>query len=412
MKNMTTPALLALLLAMSPGVFAAESHGEDHDGDEHADPVKGPHGGRLLQDGEFALELTIFETGVEPQFRAYAYRDDAALAPSTVSLAVTLTRLGGAVNRFAFAPEADYLLGDGVVHEPHSFVVAVTARHDGSTYDWSYDSFEGRTSIAQASAAASSIRSETAGAATVRETLVLHGIVVPDPARVFQLRARYPGIVKAVHKRLGEPVAAGDVLLVIEANESLQRYNVVAPSAGVVVRRDVNAGMVAGDETLLTIADLSAVWVELAAFQHDLDKIQAGQAVTISDVDGHQTATGVVDSLAPVGSPASQSMTVRVIVDNAGGRWRPGLFVTGEVAVAQTPVPVAVRRSALQSFRDWTVVFEQVGDEFEVRPVTLGRGDDVWIEVLAGLDAGARYVTDGSYLVKADIEKSGASHDH
>ena len=156
-----------------------------------------------------------------------------------------------------------------------------------------HDAHEGHTSITPASAAAAGIRTEVAGAATVRETLVLHGIVVPDPARVFQLRARYPGFVKEVRKRLGEAVAAGDVVLVVEANDSLQRYNVTAPSAGVVVHRDVNPGMVANDQTLVTVADLTTVWVELAAFQHDLDRIAAGQSVTISDVDGHQTRRAV-----------------------------------------------------------------------------------------------------------------------
>ena len=75
-------------------------------------------------------------------------------------------------------------------------------------------------------------------------------------------------------------------------------------------------------------------------------------------------------------------------------------------------MPLAVRQSALQTFRDWTVVFERVGDDYEVRPLTTGRSDGEWVEVLEGLDAGAQYVTKGSYLIKADIEKSGASHDH
>ena len=101
-----------------------------------------------------------------------------------------------------------------------------------------------------------------------------------------------------------------------------------------------------------------------------------------------------------------------MVVDNADGRWRPGLFVTGELVVAQNDVAIAVRRSALQTLDDSTVVFEQIGDDYEARPVTLGRGDDDWVEVSAGLEAGAHYVTQGSYLIKADIEKSGASHDH
>ena len=86
--------------------------------------------------------------------------------------------------------------------------------------------------------------------------------------------------------------------------------------------------------------------------------------------------------------------------------------VTAAVAVAERPVPLAVKTSALQPFRDFTVVFEQVGDEYEVRMLELGEQHGEWVEVLGGLTPGARYVTQNSYLIKADIEKSGASHDH
>jgi len=71
-----------------------------------------------------------------------------------------------------------------------------------------------------------------------------------------------------------------------------------------------------------------------------------------------------------------------------------------------------VRPEALQRFRDWDVVFVRVGDVYEARPLTLGARSHAAVEVLAGLLPGAEYVTAQSFLVKADIEKSGASHDH
>lgn len=376
------------------------------------EPAKGPHGGRLLSDGDFQLELVVFESGVEPRLRGYAYIGGRPVDPSSVRLEVEITRLGGKVERFTFVPQDDYLQGSGIVGEPHSFTVRVTAVHSGTTYEWNYDSFEGRTLIDVTIARESGIETDTAGPATIRESLTLHGTVVPDPQRVFRLHARFPGVVKEVRKRIGEAVRAGDVLAVIEANESLQRYSVVAPAAGIVVTRDVNPGFAVENEPLLTVVDLSSVWVELAAFQHDMGRILPGQPVIVRDVDGHQSAEGRVDNIAPVGSAASQSMTARVVLLNPDGRWRPGLFVTGEVTVSESEVPLAVRRAALQTFRDWTAVFEQVGDIYEVRPLTLGRNDSEWVEVLGGIAPGATYVATGSYLIKADIEKSGASHDH
>ena len=68
--------------------------------------------------------------------------------------------------------------------------------------------------------------------------------------------------------------------------------------------------------------------------------------------------------------------------------------------------------AALQRFRDWDVVFVRFGDDYEIRPLELGRRDGVNVEVLGGLKAGDPVVVEQSYIVKADIEKSGASHDH
>ena len=85
------------------------------------------------------------------------------------------------------------------------------------------------------------------------------------------------------------------------------------------------------------------------------------------------------------------------------------MYLTGEIEVEQFNVPLAVKRTALQSFRDSTVVFAKVDDEYEVRMLELGRQDDEWVEVNGGLNVGTEYVTTNSYVLKADIEKSGAS---
>ena len=73
---------------------------------------------------------------------------------------------------------------------------------------------------------------------------------------------------------------------------------------------------------------------------------------------------------------------------------------------------LAVDQRALQRFRDWDVVFIQVGDAYEIRPLTLGRRDAKFVEVIDGINLGDTYVVEQSFLIKADIEKSGASHDH
>ena len=73
---------------------------------------------------------------------------------------------------------------------------------------------------------------------------------------------------------------------------------------------------------------------------------------------------------------------------------------------------MVVRPEALQRFRDNDVVFVRVGDVYEARPLVLGARSRAAVEVIEGLAAGAEYVIAQSFLVRADIEKSGASHDH
>jgi cobalt-zinc-cadmium efflux system membrane fusion protein len=157
------------------------------------------------------------------------------------------------------------------------------------------------------------------------------------------------------------------------------------------------------------------LWADLALFPRDLNRVKAGQTVHLSAADGNLQGTGRVQRVLPPvpgQGGAAGIYTARVELNNADAAWVPGLFVEGTVQVGATKVPLAVKRSGLQGFRDFTVVFEQVGETYEVRMLELGRQDETSVEVRGGLKPGARYVSENSYLIKADIEKSGASHDH
>lgn len=381
-----------------------------------ADFERGPHRGRLLRDGNFALELQIFEDGVPPEYHVYLYRDGQPLPPTAATVNVELTRLGNKVDRFSFTPQGDYLLGKGVVTEPHSFSVVVTASVDGASHRWAFDSFEGRTRIAANIAEAAGIRIDTVGPATIADTLMLNGRMAPNAERVRAVSARFPGPIRTVAKSVGDRVRAGDTLATVESNDSLQNYAVTAPIAGVVVERHANPGETAGAEPLFVVANYSHLWAELSLFPRDLARVKAGQIVQVKTVDGDLEAQGKIVRVAPAEGVTQGALsgvyTARVVIDNASGRWAPGLFVQGQVRVGEARAPRAVKRSGLQAFRDFTVVFERIGEDYEVRMLELGRQDDTWIEVLGGIEAGAKYVAENSYLIKADIEKSGASHDH
>jgi cobalt-zinc-cadmium efflux system membrane fusion protein len=373
--------------------------------------ARGPNGGRLLTDGELTVELAIFESGVEPEYHAWVSEGGTPLEPSAVSLTVELARLGGRVDVIDFTPQAEFLRGNQVVAEPHSFDVTVIARHDGQEHRFEYESYEGRTAIAAEVARDAGIGTATAGPGTISDELVLYGAIGPDTTRIREVHARFPGVIRTVARNVGDAVRAGETLATVESNESLQTYAVTAPIAGVITERHAAPGEQTDAESLFEIADYSTVWAELDVFSRDRPRLSQGLPVAIT-TDNGLLASGTIDYLAPVGNRASQSLTARVVLDNADGRWTPGQFVEGRVTIATTPVALAVPLAALQRFRDFDVVFAQVGETYEVRMLTLGRRDAVHVEVLGGLEPGTTYVTENSYLIKADIEKSGASHDH
>lgn len=396
-----------LLLAASLVFYATPRAAEEVE--PGAEFPRGPHDGRLLTDGDFAVELAIFEDGVEPEYHAWAYAGDAEVSLRDWDLEVSLRRLGGERNDFTFAPAAGFLRGDGVVEEPHSFDVTVTAAYQGRTHTWSYPSYEGRLELAPALAAELHVETAVAGPGTLHQSILLYGKTTPDPQGVSHVTARYPGLIRSISADLGERVSAGDTLAVIEANTSLQSYTITAPIDGLVIQRHANPGEFAGEQPLLTIADYGNVWVDLDVFPGDARTIQPGQVVAIRM--GDLTAQSSILYLNP-GAGDSPNVVARVPLANPDGRWTPGLLVEGDVLVNEEPVPLLVENRALQDFRDWKVVFIKIGSTYEIRPLELGRSDGRYTEVLGGLEAGAEYVVVNSYLLKADLEKSGASHDH
>ena len=404
-------ALTLALAACGKSSEPADEAGEGHGAPAAAEFERGPHRGRMLRDGDFALEVTIFETNVPPQYRLYAYQDDKPLKSAEVDATVELKRLDGEVNLFTFKPEDDFLTGSGTVVEPHSFDVKVDATHAGKPHTWSFASYEGRVTIPAAVAADAGVKVEVAGPAALRDTVQLIGTIAMDANRHAQVKARFPGIVRAVRVQQGQRVRRGQTLVVVEGNESMRTYPVTAPIDGVVLVRNTNVGDVAGDNTLIELADLSDVWVELHAIGKDAVRLAAGQPVHVAAATGDMEEETVIDTLLPLAT-RGQSVVARASLPNLDGRWRPGMAVSAHVIVAERNVPLAVKESGLQRFRDFTVVFAQVGETYEVRMLELGARDGEHVEVLKGIKPGMRYVAEQSFLIKADIEKSGASHDH
>lgn len=372
----------------------------------------GPHKGRIFNKDGFSVELVIFEKNLPPRFHVYVASEGKSIPTPQVKLAIQLIRLDGSITNITFKPERDYLVSNEAIDEPHSFDVKIKAIYQEKLYEWTFPSYEGRTQLSAQSAKNEGIQVEAAAPGVMKKYVSLNGRITLNRNTTVDIRARFPGVVKEVFFKWGDPVKKGDLLATIESNESLKAYEVRSSTDGRILTRNISVGNVAGSEPLFTLVNLSDVWAELHVFPRDLGKINEGQMVTIHSEEDDKEVQAPITMLLPTTDPLSQTVIAIVTIANPDKIWRPGTIVRGDVLIAEKTVPILIKATAVQNYKDSTVVFINKGDQYEMQPVTLGEKDSQWIEVTSGLKAGTNYVTTNSFLIKADIEKSGAEHDH
>lgn len=272
---------------------------------------------------------------------------------------------------------------------------------------------EGRVELSAEARKNADLKIEEAGPAKVKTSVQVYGKVLPNEEAIAHVMPRFPGIVKAVKKRLGDKVQKGDVLAQVESNESLKVYDIVSELSGTVIAKDVTLGeFVKDDRTVFTVADLSSVWVDMNVYRQDFKQLREGQEVEIHAAEDEPAIAAKIAYISPFGAESTQTMLARAVIPNETGELRPGLFVTAEIITGEVDAPVAVRNAAIQRLKEKNVVFVEEGDAFEAREVTLGAKDAERVAVTSGLEAGDKYVSDNSFLLKAEIGKEEAEHEH
>lgn len=484
-------AMLAALLAYA--WYSASNRNQASSGNAHGEqqasadvdansPEKGPHSGKLWRDGNFALEVKIFETGVEPQLRLYAYQDNKPVAPGQFSADVIIKRLD-AQEQIKFQPEADYLLGDQVIYEPHSFEMFITARHNGQSHQFKWTQLEGRLQLADASLKSSGLELLKVGShAFQSQTEATGEVQIPVDQQVAVI-AKSSGVVTSIHKTLGATVRAGEVIAVIdsrdlvslrasqrtaqqqlslaksildreqrlwkekispeqdylqakanyaeaairvdEASRMIGSYGgdaggsdsklyIRAPISGIVIEnKAVNGQVVSSDTVLFQIADVSDLVAVVNVPEQAVSNIRPGMAAQIQ-AQGNDTLTaqGQISYISELLGAETRTAQVHIRFKNTANQWKQGQLLKASIGKGKADLSLAVRDDSLQTFRDWDVVFIRIGDQFEIRPVELGLKSDGFVQVLSGLKEGQVYAAGNSYLLKAELGKAGASHDH
>lgn len=254
-----------------------------------------------------------------------------------------------------------------------------------------------------------------AGPATIQLCLDLPGEIQVNDNQLAHIVPRFSGIVTDVRVRIGDRVGAGQVLAMIESDESLSPYEMKTLISGTIIDKHITLGeAVSREHAAFVVADLSSVWVDITVYQRDLSRVATGQTVFISGGHGLPDVTGEISYVAPIVREKTRTAIARATLSNPDGIWRPGTFITARIIVDRFEVPVAVPGTALQMMEGQNVVFVETEEGFHPRPVTPGRAGRDNIEIIAGLARGERYVSQGGFTLKAEMGKEsfGGGHAH
>jgi cobalt-zinc-cadmium efflux system membrane fusion protein len=263
--------------------------------------------------------------------------------------------------------------------------------------------------ISDSMARASGIDTVAVSAGQLNNLAVLFGDVTTDPASLSHIRARFDGVISDVTMTLGDKVTRGDTLATVESNESLKRYPVTSPFTGTIIARHANTGELSNGQILFSIANYDDVWAQLKIFPNQRATIKSGQKVWLSNTDFVQESS--ISHIVP--SSEGKPYTLAFVkLNNADGNWPVGALTKAQVITATKDTPMLIPKSAIQEFEGQKVVFVKKGTAYQPRPISLGLSDSKNVEVLQGLENGELIVSQNSYLIKADLEKSEAGHEH
>jgi len=202
-------------------------------------------------------------------------------------------------------------------------------------------------------------------------------------------------------------------LAVIESNESLSAYNILAPMTGFIVEKHITIGeFLSEEDDIYVIADLETVWVNCDVYPQNGQKIKVGQKIKIKAVGVDLETEGKITYISPVYNGATRSAVARAVISSQNMKWKPGMFVYASIVISSNKKVLTVNKKSVQVLDDKNVVFIPEGkNEFVSNEVTIGMNDDNNVEIMDGINADDLYVANGAFEIKAKIV-TGALGEH
>lgn len=185
---------------------------------------------------------------------------------------------------------------------------------------------------------------------------------------------------------------------------AVQQLVIRAPATGTILERNVLEGQYVGPDTpLLTLADLSRVWVLADVYEMDVARVNVGDPVRFA-ADGlpDRTFSGRIEFVAPTLSSETRTVRARIALANPDGALKPGMFGRVEIAAHGKPVLAVPSEAVVRTGREDYVFLARAGGRFEPRRVHVGAEAGDFAEILHGLAAGDTVVASASFLIDSE----------
>lgn len=198
------------------------------------------------------------------------------------------------------------------------------------------------------------------------------------------------------------------------------RFLIKAPISGVISKKDIVVGEnVQLADQLFVIENLKDLWLEFNLPNTSNIHLQAGQILNFKTNGSDQNYQAKVQTLNPEADLQTGRLQVRAKVTTQADVLRPNVLVNVFVTDAQAKTALRVQKKALQQVEGKPVVFVIESEEkglvhLKAQPIEVGVSsqDGQWLEVISGLTEGQKYIADGSFLLKSELEKDEAGHGH
>jgi multidrug efflux pump subunit AcrA (membrane-fusion protein) len=253
------------------------------------------------------------------------------------------------------------------------------------------------------------LKTEPAQLSNLGMTLKAAGRISANLNKTAKVTSTFEGRLTRLNFDLNDPVKAGDVVALVESPELLGKaLELKASIDGVIIERSATAGeQVDKSKTIYTISDPAQLWAIAEVKERDIAAVKLGQDAAFTmlafpDEKFHGQVV-LIGNQVEVGS---RTVEVRIAVDNADGRLKPGMFADVEIITTILDNVLLLPDGALQTDGENQIIFVALdGKKFEKRTVKLGLEQSGRVQILSGVKAGENVVTEGSFILKSEMLK-------